>query len=165
MKKIILMLALCATVGIANAQQSAAKTAFNKTLEAYFDLKNGLAKDNVNQAAVAAKNLLAQLKSFPTKSLKQQEQVEWTKQAAEINKQAVGIAASKDLALQRKNFESIARGMIKLTRTLQLHQNVVYVQFCPMAKKSWLNEVEEVQNPFYGSKMYDCGEVSETIAK
>ncbi|RZJ80949.1 MAG: DUF3347 domain-containing protein [Flavobacterium sp.] len=34
-----------------------------------------------------------------------------------------------------------------------------------MAKKSWLNEVEAVQNPFYGSMMYDCGEVTETIAK
>jgi len=34
-----------------------------------------------------------------------------------------------------------------------------------MGKYNWLNEVKAVQNPFYGSQMYDCGEVKETLAK
>jgi len=32
-----------------------------------------------------------------------------------------------------------------------------------MAKASWLNEKENVENPYYGSMMFDCGDVTETI--
>lgn len=55
--------------------------------------------------------------------------------------------------------------MVKLAKAFNMNNEVIYVQYCSMAKKSWLNEVEAVQNPFYGSMMYDCGEVTETIAK
>jgi hypothetical protein len=166
MKKVVLIIAFISAVLVnANAQQTNIRTAYNKTLKAYFDLKNGLATDDVNLAASASKDLLTTLKVFPSKSLNISQQPVWHQQAEEIKKSASAIAATKNLDLQRKSFEGVARAIIKLTKALQLNNNEVYVQFCPMAKKSWLNEVEDVQNPFYGSKMYDCGEVTDTVAK
>jgi hypothetical protein len=165
MKRLVLIIVLMSVVVFAKAQQNSPRAAFNQMLKAYFDLKNGLATDNIKQSAIASKDLLAQLKNFPWKHLNESQQQEWKKQAEETKILTSAIAVEKDLSLQRKSFEGVARAVIKLTRTLQLHNNEVFVQYCPMAKKSWLNEVEEVQNPFYGSKMYDCGEVTDTVAK
>jgi hypothetical protein len=33
------------------------------------------------------------------------------------------------------------------------------VAYCPMAKKPWLQDSEEIANPYYGSKMLRCGEI------
>jgi membrane fusion protein, copper/silver efflux system len=35
----------------------------------------------------------------------------------------------------------------------------VRVAYCPMVRKYWLQKGEEIQNPFYGSKMLDCGRI------
>lgn len=163
MKKIFLMIAvLGATILTANAQ---AKQEFGKTLQSYFDTKNALATDNVAKAGAGAKSLLANLVAFPVKSLSATQQAEWKKQSEELKKYATPIVAEKDLKAQRKSFENVSSAMIKLVKAVSLNSADVYVQYCPMVKRSWLNEAEAVQNPFYGSKMYDCGEVTETIAK
>ncbi|MEE1946492.1 DUF3347 domain-containing protein [Pedobacter sp. KR3-3] len=165
MKRIFLMIAVCSVTIFAAKAQSATQTAFGKTLQAYFETKNALATDNVAKAGAGAKNLLAGLAAFPVKTLPATQQAEWKKQSDELKKYATPIVAEKDLKAQRKSFENVSSAMIKLVKAVNLNSNEVYVQYCPMVKRSWLNEVEAVQNPFYGSKMYDCGEVTETIAK
>jgi hypothetical protein len=167
MKKIFFILILIGAIGpfSANAQQLAIRTEFNKMLSAYFDLKNALATDNVNLAGIGAKKLLTSLKTFPVKKLSDSQQNDWKLKAAELKKHAEPIVTEKDLKAQRKSFEGIAYNMIKLVKEINLNNNDVFVQYCPMAKKSWLNEAEDIQNPFYGSKMYDCGDVTSTISK
>ncbi|MFD0940377.1 DUF3347 domain-containing protein [Pedobacter boryungensis] len=167
MKKIFLIITImCATIlSVVKAQNAPSKTAFNKTLQAYFDTKNALAKDNVTSANVSAKSLVAAISTFPVKSLSATQQILWKTQAEVIKKSADAIVQQKDLKEQRKSFWALSSAMLKLTKEIKLNNYDVYVQYCPMAKKSWLNEVEDVQNPFYGSMMYDCGEVTETIAK
>lgn len=165
MKRILLMIAVCSATIFGTKAQTTTQTAFGKTLQAYFETKNALATDHVAKAGVGAKNLLASLTAFPVKSLSATQQAEWKKQSEELKKYAAPIVAEKDLKAQRKNFENVSSAMIKLVKAVNLNSSDVYVQYCPMVKRSWLNEVEAVQNPFYGSKMYDCGEVTETIAK
>lgn len=167
MKKTSLLIAVIFTAftTITKAQSEVAKKEFNKTLIAYFETKNALAKDNVSLAATSAKGLSTSLTAFPVKSLSAAQQSMWKTQAAEIKKAADAIVLQKDLKEQRKSFWPLSSAMLKLAKEFKLNNNAVYVQYCPMAKKSWLNEVEAVQNPFYGSMMYDCGEVTETIAK
>lgn len=167
MKTIFLIITVLTTsiLSLVEAQDLKTKAAFNKTLTAYFDTKNALAKDNVGLASTSAKSLLTSLVAFPVKSLSNAQQTIWKTQVEEIKNAANALASQKDLAMQRKSFWPLSTAMVKLTKALKLNNNDVYVQYCPMAKKSWLNEIEEVQNPFYGSMMYDCGEVTETITK
>jgi hypothetical protein len=167
MKKIVVMMAVIGTLILSTvqAQDSTARTEFNKMLSAYFDMKNALATDNVNLAGTSAKSLLTSLKTFPIKKLPVVQHADWKAQTAEIKKFTEPIVFEKELKAQRKSFEGVSYAMIKLVKALNLNNNDVFVQYCPMAKKSWLNEDEEVQNPFYGSKMYDCGEVTSTITK
>ncbi|MFA6276527.1 MAG: DUF3347 domain-containing protein [Pedobacter sp.] len=167
MKRIILMVLALSTTILTSvyAQDAKTKVEFNKTLNAYFDTKNALAKDNTALASTGAKNLLSSLSIFPVKSLSAAQQTTWNAQAEEIKKAATLIVSQKDLKEQRKSFGPLSSAMLKVARALKLNNNEVYIQYCPMAKKSWLNEVEDIQNPFYGSQMYDCGEVTETIKR
>jgi len=166
MKKIVVMISLLIiAVLTANAQSVVAKREFNNTLKAYFEAKNALAKDNATLASESVKTLIKNINEFPVKTLSATQQTLWTKEAEVIKKSALAISTEKAIKEQRKSFWPLSSAMLKLAKEFKLNSKDVYVQYCPMAKKSWLNEVEAVQNPFYGSMMYDCGEVTETIAK
>lgn len=166
MNKIIALVAVfVATTFIANAQGVSAKKEFNTILNAYFETKNALAKDNAPQANESVKALASNIDNFPVKSLSVTQQTVWKTETEIIKKAALEISAEKGIKVQRNSFWSLSSAMVKLTKALNMNNEVIYVQYCPMAKKSWLNEVEAVQNPFYGKMMYSCGEVTETIAK
>ena len=167
MKKILVVIAfLSFTIStVSNAQSVVAKREFNNTLKAYFDTKNALAKDNATLASTSVIALIKVIDEFPIKTLSATQQGLWKTESEEIKKAALAISTEKVLKEQRKSFWPLSTAMLKLAKDLKMNNSDVYVQYCPMAKKSWLNEVEAIQNPFYGSMMYDCGDVTETIAK
>jgi hypothetical protein len=166
MKKLSFLFALMmATSFTIQAQSVVAKRAFNSTLKAYFDTKNALATDNAAQANERAKALVDQLTDFPIKTLTTAQQLLWKTEVETMKKAATLVATEQAIKEQRKSFWAISSAMIKLVKAFNMNSAVAYIQYCPMVKKSWLNDVEAVQNPFYGSMMYDCGEVTETIAK
>lgn len=166
LKKAGFLLALFLVAGFsAMAQSVVAKREFNNTLKAYFETKNALSKDNVSGAEAGAKKLLAVINEFPEKTLNEGQREEWNKHNADLKKYTESVIAEKELKAQRKSFEYVSSAVIALAKQFQMNNETVYIQYCPMVKRSWLNEVEAVQNPFYGSKMYSCGEVTETLAK
>lgn len=166
MKKVFVIITLLFATGLAGSAQSVVATReFNNTLKGYFDVKNALAKDNAVLASESVKGLIKNIDEFPVKTFSAQQQVLWKAEAAVIKKAAMEISTEKVLKEQRRSFWPLSTAMLKLAKDFKLNKNEVYIQYCPMAKKSWLNEVEAIQNPFYGSMMYDCGEVTETIAK
>jgi hypothetical protein len=154
-----------ATTFTAKAQGVSAKKEFNNTLNAYFETKNALAKDNASQASESVKALVKTIDNFPVKKLTASQQTTWKKETEIVKKAALEISAEKAIKVQRNSFWPLSSAMVKLAKAVSMNNADMYVQYCPMAKKSWLNEVEAIQNPFYGSMMYDCGEVTETIAK
>ena len=167
MKKILVVVALLSfTIStVTKAQSVVAKREFNNTLKAYFDAKNALAKDNASLASTSVLALVKDIEEFPVKTLSDSQQELWKTQSEEIKKTALAISTEKVLKEQRKSFFPLSNAIVKLTKAFNMNNFTVYVQYCPMAKKSWLNEVEAIQNPFYGSMMYDCGDVTETIVK
>lgn len=167
MKKTLVFVALLSfsISSVTKAQSVVATREFNNILKGYFEAKNALAKDNAILASESVKGLIKNIDEFPVKTLSAEQQVLWKAEAAVIKKAAEAISTEKVLKEQRKSFWPLSTAMLKLAKDFKLNNNKVYIQYCPMAKKSWLNEVEAIQNPFYGSMMYDCGEVTETIAK
>ena len=76
-------------------------------------------------------------------------------------------AEPADLKQARAEFGGLSESMIELTKAAAESDAVpqtLYVAYCPMAKASWLQATEELQNPYMGQKMPKCGEVKETIA-
>ncbi len=164
MKKIMIMVAVIAiaTTKITFAQ-SKTDAAFNQLLSAYYDVKNALATDKKDLATEKVKVLSAKVEAIPHKDLPASQHMLWMEQAKVIKAKAAELAAGKDIKAQRKSFEGISYAMIKTVKNLKFNNATVYVQHCPMAKASWLNEKENIENPYYGSMMFDCGDVSETL--
>ncbi|KQR71906.1 DUF3347 domain-containing protein [Pedobacter sp. Leaf176] len=164
MKKIMIILAI---IAIATTKLTFAQTktdaAFNQLLRAYYDVKNALATDKKDLAAETAKALSIKVDAIPHKNLPAAQHTIWMEQAKTIKAKATELVGAKDIKAQRKSFEGISYAMIKTVRKIKFNDATVYVQHCPMAKASWLNEKENIENPYYGSMMFDCGDVSETI--
>lgn len=168
MNKIILGLALFlgAFVQPAFAQKVELSAKFNQSLKSYYALKNALATDKALEASQLANTLQLAVKEVPHQGFANEKMHQlWMKESGIIIQQAAELAKSKDLKSQRKNFEGISAAFIKLSTELKLNNQEVFVQYCPMGKFSWLNEVKQIQNPYYGSHMYDCGTVKDTLPK
>lgn len=164
MKKTMIIVAIIAiaTTKLTFAQ-SKTDAAFNQLLTAYYGVKNALATDKKDVATEKVKALLAKVDAIPHKDLQAAQHTLWMEQAKIIKAKATELAAGKEIKAQRKSFEGISYAMIKTVRNIKFNNATIYVQHCPMAKASWLNEKENIENPYYGSMMFDCGDVSETI--
>jgi len=165
------MIAGCTFLLIAFVQPVVAQTAdvkqnFNKSLISYYALKNALAADRSAEASTLAATLLHTVKEMPASGFASDKQQKlWLVESGKIQTDARQLIQANDLKTQRKSFEGISSAFLSLTQELKINNAPVFVQYCPMAKSTWLNEVKEIQNPYYGNAMKDCGSVKELIDK
>jgi len=119
----------------------------------YIYLKDALVESKFEDAQKAATQLKGVLASFPG--------CENTAVIAEK------IAAAKDIAVQRKEFTYLSSDVIAMFKHADLKKGSIYVQHCPMANNGdggdWLASEKQIQNPYYGEEMMDCGRVLEEI--
>ena len=84
-----------------------------------------------------------------------------------ISNYARGLADGADISAKRKEFEMIADAMWNLTRTVQYDGKILYWHYCPMAFNNrgayWMSDEREIQNPYFGSAMPDCGDVQDSL--
>lgn len=84
----------------------------------------------------------------------------------DAQKAAKSMAGSNDLESQRKSFSELGLAMEPLLKG-NLESGTIYKDFCPMALGGkgayWLSSIEEIRNPYYGSKMLSCGKVEKVI--
>jgi len=79
------------------------------------------------------------------------------------------IVAEKDSSIERKkvHFEKVSDAMYALLKNVDLKNAGVYRQFCPMAFDDkgayWLSNENEIKNPYFGKKMLECGEVTDSL--
>lgn len=69
--------------------------------------------------------------------------------------------------LRNKSFYDLSQLFIRIISQYGSFENTVYVQHCPMANNDkgadWLSLETNVLNPYYGSSMLRCGNVTDTI--
>ena len=84
-------------------------------------------------------------------------------EAAELKLQGIAkeISETADIEEARKKFQKLS----KLMADLPLPEGYV-VAFCPMVEDgkgaSWVQSAGDIENPYYGSKMLNCGEITKT---
>lgn len=84
------------------------------------------------------------------------------------SKKTASLPATADLLdQQRVLFEKISDNMFTLCQKVSLKNVNVYRDFCPMAFNDkgahWLSDAAEIQNPYFGKKMLECGEVTDSL--
>jgi hypothetical protein len=83
--------------------------------------------------------------------------------------QSQAIAAAKDATCeqQRLAFGVLSGSMYALLKKAEMKNAGIYHAYCPMAFNDkgayWLSAVSEIKNPYFGKKMLECGEVTDSL--
>jgi hypothetical protein len=121
--------------------------------EHYLALKDALVKSDTASASTAANHLAAALSK-----------VRGCETTSEIAKE---LSSSNDIEIQRAKFLKLSEDIIPVMKSTKLLSGSIFVAFCPMADNGngayWLSSRKEIENPYYGNTMLDCGEVKEEI--
>jgi Cu(I)/Ag(I) efflux system membrane fusion protein len=71
---------------------------------------------------------------------------------------AGSLAEQKDINSARREFGKLSEYLVEYHRNHGKDHSVkVRVFVCDMAKQVWLQDSEELRNPYYGSAMLTCG--------
>lgn len=157
--KLLIATIIFTAIGIIHAQ---AKTT-NDILKDYLDIKNSLAADNSKGANDAAKKFTADLKDVQLTAMDAKQKTTWQKYSEKLRYDGDHISESTAIDHQREHFGSLSANMYAVLKAFKTNDAVIYQQYCPMEKKSWLSESASIKNPYLGKKMADCGRTTETF--
>lgn len=141
-----------------NAQKNPATTAI---IDAYIQIKNGLAADSRETAAKGGKALIAAFSKFDMSKLTGETRNEYMEIAESAKEQAEHIIENP-IDHQREHFETLSTDVNDLISLLGT-EKILYQDYCPMKKVIWLSETKVIKNPYYGSEMLTCGSVKKEI--
>jgi len=157
MKKILLLVAICATGFV---QQSFAQNTStpkpSELLTSYYNIKDALVSSDAKNTATNAEKFVKTINSISSEIIH-----ESYKDA--LLKDASKISATKDLKKQRAAFPTFSANMFALAKEVKLNAEPVYYVYCPMKKATWLSGSTIIKNPYFGNAMLTCGKVTETI--
>lgn len=129
---------------------------FSQMLSSYLNIKNALVTGDANSAASNADLFLRTVNTLDFKVISEGN-------VHILSKDAGKISATKDLKKQRDYFASLSSNMATVAKAFKLSDKPVYVQYCPMQKATWLSTEKQIRNPYYGSAMLTCGEITESF--
>lgn len=155
MKKLIFA-TLFSLFAILNLSAQKSDASMSKLYQDYLNIKTALAADNSDEASKAANNFIKSASMVDYKVLSEGN-------LDILRKDASSIADSRSIETQRSSFGKLSSNMIALTKKFKFSGDSVFVQYCPMAKASWLSAEKAVKNPYYGKSMLTCGSVKSEI--
>ncbi|WP_353057510.1 DUF3347 domain-containing protein [Arenibacter sp. H213] len=147
------------TMKDSDAQNSASK----QVLADYMLLKDALVATDEGASAKAGEKLEATLKDFNVDNYTSEEQNELNEIIEAATEHAAHIMKS-DIAHQREHFQMLTKDITDMVAIIGT-DNTLYQQFCPMYADggAWLSMEKEIKNPYFGSKMMNCGKVQKEI--
>lgn len=130
----------------------------------YMTLKDALVATNKEEAAKAGKKLESTLKAFNDSRYTAAQQKELKDIIEDAIEHAEHIGKS-EMDHQREHFKILSKDITDLV-AITGTDNTLYQQFCPMYADgggAWLSMEKEIKNPYFGSKMMNCGKVQKEI--
>lgn len=158
MKKIFLIVAIIATVFTQKsiAQDSTQQYQLPQLLTHYYNIKNALVVGDANAASANALAFVKAVNSIGYKVISEGNIHTLANDAAKISE-------NKDIKKQRDYFANFSANMATVAKSVKLTEQPVYLAWCPMKKAAWLSNEKAIKNPYYGSSMLTCGQVTETL--
>jgi hypothetical protein len=139
-----------------NCQEKGPGDPLPQLLSRYLEIKEALVAGDGKSASIKADEFIKVANSIDYKLISE----------GNINallKDASLISTATGIQLQRVAFSNLSSNMIAVAKALKLSDQAIYVEYCPMKKASWLSNVPEIRNPYYGDAMLNCGKVVDTI--
>jgi len=123
----------------------------------YIEVQKLLAADKTEGVNDLAGNMLSKIDKLDAKKAKGEHAAKYADMPKQLMKSAKKLENAKNIKAMRSAFGDMSKPMAMWTSLNKPADT--YVVYCPMAKKSWLQDSEEVSNPYYGSEMQKCGEI------
>jgi len=134
---------------------------------AYLAMQTALASDQFEPAKEAVETARSALGAVPMEKLSGAEHMQWMKQAESLKATLGELAKAQDVEAFRVRFASLSDTMTAIIRTFPPADAPLYVFHCPMALDNqgadWLQDNDQTTNPYYGSSMLACGDLTEQI--
>lgn len=142
----LLSLTTLAFFTLTNSASAAPLTqlSMNDIAASYVSIQEALAQDDFETAQKQAKALQSQIAQFEGAE----------KKALESSLAAVLKAA--DLKSTRAAFKKLSPSLVSWAETTKPKGYIVV--YCPMAGASWIQKDGDIQNPYFGREMLQCGE-------
>ena len=133
-------------------------------LNDYFNLKDALVADDNARAKELGATLATSLGNLNVSSNFSDTQKANLKDIIEDAVEHAEHISESDIDHQREHFKILSKDvtdMVAITGT----EKTLYQQFCPMydGGSAWLSTSKDVMNPYYGSRMLNCGKVQKEI--
>jgi len=144
------------------------KTQMDAVVAAYFEVQNALSHDNFQNAQTGTKKLLNALGAVDMGLLDGPAHMAWMKESGNLKKSADVMAGATDIERARSGFALLSESMTAVTKQFGTTGVQPVLRFhCPMAfdgrGADWLQNKTETENPYFGSAMFRCGNITETI--
>ncbi len=134
---------------------------------AYFEVRVALAGDDLDRARKAGGALFAAVRNVDMSVFTGPAHERWMELSNSLSESADRITKAKDIDAARDAFFHLSKATIDLHGDFGHTGNRnFYLSFCPMARDGdgayWLQENDELLNPYYGASMLYCGSFKKT---
>jgi Cu(I)/Ag(I) efflux system membrane fusion protein len=142
--------------------------ALDEVYEKYFALQTALSRDEFDASRRAAGDLLRAVGNVDASDLAGDARDVWTKASDLLTSGTRTAAGAANVVALREAFQSVSNALIDVALRLGTGSRAaVFRVHCPMAFNDtggdWLAEQKTVENPYFGSQMFKCGLVKDTI--
>ncbi len=140
---------------------------FKHLISEYLLLKNALTVDDKNGALETIENVNTALTNIHHHHINGNALDYWKKTSHQLSTILEELKSAGEIEDLRKGFVKLSNEIIHASKSFGVEQTY-YIQYCPMAndKKGayWLSQSEIIKNPYFGSSMLGCGEVTENLS-
>jgi len=140
----------------------------NKIITAYLEIQRGLSHDSLTIIPTSSTLLQNAVLDVKSEGLSKKAKSRWQSVQTRLKEAAAKINVAKDIENAREAFQNLSNTAIELAQSFGNDITTpLYLMHCPMAFNDsgadWLQENEKIENPYFGSSMFRCGSVKETI--
>jgi Cu(I)/Ag(I) efflux system membrane fusion protein len=144
------------------------KSQIGELFKQYLEIKDDLSHDRFKASQLRVPLLKGALESVDLSEISGEAQSAGMKELGSMNAGLDLLAEAKTVEQGRAGFEMVSNAMIASVRRFGTDKDeAVYVYHCPMAfggrEGDWLQGSEGTENPYYGSEMFQCGSMTETL--
>lgn len=135
-------------------------------VESYLDLKDAMVESDAKKAAFFSQAFQESLNEVAGDNLSAEADSIWSYYNETLIEKSVLITNTTDIEEQRIAFDPLSMALIQSMEAFGPFDNAVYQQSCPMfgnGSAHWLSGSDEIENPYFGDKMLNCGEVVRSL--
>lgn len=137
-------------------------------VQAYALIKDDLSHDRYEAGHANVGTVRQKLKAIDQSLIDGEALETWLQRRSELQRAVDAFDGSSDIDSARVAFEAISNTLVGVVRDYSVRaDHPVFLYHCPMAFEGrggdWLQVREGTENPYYGSKMFSCGRLEETL--